>query len=137
MTEPVRLDTFSSTSGHLTVYNNLLPGEVKRVFYIYDAAQATRGGHRHHRAWNALICIAGRCCIYVHDGHQEQDIWLDSPDKCLVLAPNDWHVMHQFSADAVLLVLSNEPYDITDYIDEPYPTGRYAHSAAVTRAAVS
>ena len=129
MAKLVRLDTFSSTSGHLTVYNNLLPGDIKRVFYIYGAERATRGGHRHHRAWNALICVVGRCCIYVHDGQQEQEVWLDRPDACLVLAPTDWHVMNQFSADAVLLVLSNEPYDVADYIDESYPTGRYAGQA--------
>lgn len=126
MAKLVNLDTFTSTSGSLTVYNNSLPGDIKRVFYIYGAENATRGGHRHHQAWNALICVAGKCCVYTHDGETEQDVWLDDPTKCLILEPADWHVMNQFSADAVLLVLSNEPYRLADYIDEPYPTGRYA-----------
>lgn len=125
MAEIFTLDTFSSTSGHLTVYKNTLPSEVKRVFYIYGAGEQTRGGHRHHKAWNSLICVAGRCRICVHDGEREIDYVLDSPTLCLVLEPKDWHVMHEFSADAVLLVLSNEPYDLADYIDEPYPDCRY------------
>jgi dTDP-4-dehydrorhamnose 3,5-epimerase-like enzyme len=126
MAEIFTLDTFSSPSGHLTVYNNTLPGDVKRVFYIYGAGGRTRGGHRHHKAWNTLICIAGRCRIYVHNGEQEQEYVLDSPTSCLVLEPKDWHVMHEFSTDAVLLVLSNEPYDLADYIDKPYANCRYA-----------
>jgi dTDP-4-dehydrorhamnose 3,5-epimerase-like enzyme len=111
------------------VYNNVLPSDIKRVFYIYGAEQATRGGHRHHKAWNALICVAGSCSVYTYNGEQETDILLNDPKKCLILEPSDWHVMSQFSADAVLLVLSNEPYDQADYIDEPYPTGRYASQA--------
>ncbi|MBO0947463.1 sugar 3,4-ketoisomerase [Fibrella forsythiae] len=121
------LDTFNSTSGNLTVYNNTLPGDIKRVFYIHSAGNAQRGGHRHHKAWNALICLVGQCHVYVQDGQKEEDYTLVSPDTCLVLEPKDWHVMDQFSDDAVLLVLSNEPYDQADYIDEPYPSSRYAH----------
>jgi hypothetical protein len=129
MANIIDLDTFTSSSGSLTVYNNVLPGDIKRVFYIYGAEQATRGGHRHHRAWNALICLAGSCSVYVHNGQQEQDFLLDSPTQCLMLEPQDWHVMSGFSADAILLALSNEPYDMADYVDEPYPTGRYARQS--------
>jgi hypothetical protein len=51
------------------------------------------------------------------------------PTQCLVLAPQDWHVMSEFSTNAILLALSNESYDVADYIDEPYPTGRYARQS--------
>ncbi|MEZ0538777.1 sugar 3,4-ketoisomerase [Fibrella arboris] len=126
MAEIFTLDTFNSLSGNLTVYNNTLPGDIKRVFYIHGAGNAQRGGHRHHNAWNALICLVGHCHVYVQDSETEGDYTLASPNTCLVLEPKDWHVMDQFSDDAVLLVLSNEPYDKADYIDEPYPACRYA-----------
>jgi hypothetical protein len=29
--------------------------------------------------------------------------------------------MDAFTEDCVLLVLASEPYDVNDYIDEPYP----------------
>ncbi|MEZ0484122.1 sugar 3,4-ketoisomerase [Fibrella aquatica] len=121
------LDTFSSEAGNLTVYNNTLPSDIRRVFYIHGAGNAERGGHRHHKSWNALICLTGHCHVYVQDGQVEEDYTLASPDDCLVLEPKDWHVMDRFSEDAILLVLSNEPYDRADYIDEPYPNCRYAH----------
>ena len=119
------LETFNSNSGNLTVYNNTLPGDIKRVFYIHGAGIRQRGGHRHHKAWNALICLVGQCHVYVQDGQCEEDYTLVSPNTCLVLEPKDWHVMDQFSEDAVLLVLSNVSYDKADYIDEPYPDCRY------------
>ena len=126
----IELETFASGLGQLTVFNNLLPSDIKRVFYIYEAGGATRGGHRHHRAWNALICLAGSCRVYVHDGQHEQEYTLGTPNSCLVLEPTDWHVMDQFSANAILLVLSNEPYSQADYIDTPYATGQYAAESA-------
>ena len=124
MAKTFTLNTFNSTAGNLTVYNNTLPGDIKRVFYIHGAGNAQRGGHRHHTAWNALICLVGQCHVYVHDGKTEVDYTL-AAETCLVLEPKDWHVMDQFSHDAVLLVLSNEPYSVADYIDEPYPGCRY------------
>jgi hypothetical protein len=36
------------------------------------------------------------------------------------LYPEDYHSMHSFSKDAVLLVLASEYYDSNDYIYEPY-----------------
>ncbi|GAB3559010.1 sugar 3,4-ketoisomerase [Spirosoma fluminis] len=115
------LKTFSSDTGNLTVFENIIPGVIQRVFYIYKAGQAARAGHRHHKAWNALICLNGTCRVYVDNGTEETTYHLSSPDQCLVLKPEDWHTMDRFSEDAILLVVSNEQYDKNDYIYEPYP----------------
>ncbi|TDE11542.1 sugar 3,4-ketoisomerase [Dyadobacter psychrotolerans] len=116
----IELKTFSSGTGNLTVFENIIPGAIKRVFYIYGAGDTKRGGHRHHKAWNALICIHGSCRVYSNDGEEEEYFLLDNPEVCLILEPKDWHIMDSFSKDAILLVLSNEHYDQADYIDEPY-----------------
>jgi dTDP-4-dehydrorhamnose 3,5-epimerase-like enzyme len=115
-----QLETYSSEKGNLTVFEEFLPGEIKRVFYIYGAEGAVRGEHRHHRAWNALMCVSGRCKVYVNNGATEQIFELDSPDKCLLLEPKDWREMYNFSGDALLLVVSNLSYEASDYITEPY-----------------
>jgi hypothetical protein len=120
MPKLVQLDTFHSDAGNLTVFEKLIPGTIKRVFYIYGATDLSRGGHRHHATWNALICIHGSCHIYSNDGVLEEDFTLDNPTTCLILEPKDWHIMDTFSKDSILLVLSNEYYDKADYIDEPY-----------------
>lgn len=121
MAQLVELKTFTSTSGHLTVFETILPGSIQRVFYIYQVGDATRAGHRHKETWNALICLNGSCRVYNNDGETEQTYILDTPTKCLVLEPKDWHLMDTFSDDAILLVVSNQRYDQADYIDEPYP----------------
>lgn len=121
-----QLKTYSSEKGNLTIFEKLLPGTIQRVFYIYGATGAARAGHRHVKTWNSLICLAGSCRIYAHDGISERFYHLDSPDQCLVLEPKEWHVMDNFTSDAILLVVSNEPYDQADYITEPYPNSRFA-----------
>ena len=120
MPKIVELNTFNTGSGNLTVFEKIIPGTIKRVFYIYGSGDMSRGGHRHHKAWNALICITGSCRVYSNDGITEEFFMLDNPTSCLILEPKDWHIMDSFSDDAILLVLSNEYYDLADYIDEPY-----------------
>lgn len=128
MASLIELDTFHSESGNLTVFEKMMPGTIKRVFYIYGAGDAPRGGHRHHKTWNALICLHGHCRVYANDGHEESHFLLDNPGNCLILEPQDWHTMEGFSEDAILLVLANEYYDVSDYIDAPYPAVMLKHA---------
>lgn len=115
----IDLKTFSDNRGNLTVMDNVLPFEIKRVYYIYNATQK-RGGHRHHKTIQAIICLAGSCRIFVNDNVSKNTYILDKPDKCLVIEPKDWHTMDNFSINALLLVVSSEHYDVKDYIDEEY-----------------
>lgn len=115
----IDLKTNRDVRGNLTVIEKVLPFEIKRVYYIYDAI-GRRGGHRHKTTQQALICLNGSCEIFVDSGKVTSTITLDSPGKCLILPPEDWHTMDNFSRGAVLLVLASENYDISDYIDEKY-----------------
>ncbi len=116
----IDLPTVQDPRGSLTIADDALPFPIKRVYYIYGVTQK-RGGHRHHRTIQALICVKGSCEVYTHNGQTETTYRLDHPSKCLLVEPQDWHTMDQFSADAILLVISSEHYDRSDYIDEPYP----------------
>ena len=116
----VDLKTFSEQKGSLTVIEKILPFLIKRVFYIYNVDDSVRGKHRHHKTIQAAICIKGSCEIYNNDGKTETNFQLDSPNKCLILEPRDWHSMQKFSSDAVLLVLASEEFDAKDYIYQPY-----------------
>ncbi len=120
MAHIIDLPTFSDERGSLTVVEKLIPFEIKRFYYIYDAT-AKRGGHRHKNTTQALMCLGGSCEIYVNDNNVEQVFSLDSPSKCLVLQAKDWHTMDKFSQGSTLLVFSSSFYDVNDYIDEKYP----------------
>lgn len=123
MAKLIYLPTFQNETGHLTVFEKFLPGDIKRVFYIHGAPEsAERAGHAHVRSWNALVCVSGQCRVFVTNGTEETTVDLSRPDECLVLEPGDWHTMGQFAPNTVLLVASNEYYDPTDYVTErPVP----------------
>jgi len=119
MANIIDLPTFSDGRGTLTVVEKLLPFDIKRFYYIYDVT-SKRGGHRHKKTIQALICLCGSCEIYVNNGESEKKYILDNPAKCLIIDPKDWHTMYNFSKNANLLVFSSEYYDVNDYIDEEY-----------------
>src|SRR5205085_12318448 len=100
MAKIIDLKTFTDKRGNLTVIEKVIPFDIKRIFYIYGVDSSRRGGHRHHKTIQAAICIAGRCTIYNNDSLKEEVFELDRPDKCLILYPNDWHEMYNFSPDA-------------------------------------
>ena len=115
------LQTFTDKRGNLTVIENVLPFSIERVFYIYGVDDSKRGGHRHHRTIQAAICIQGECKIFNNNGASEEVFHLDKPSICLILEPNDWHIMFDFSPNAILMVLASEKYDPKDYIFDKYP----------------
>lgn len=114
------LKTFTDTRGNLTVVEKVIPFDIKRIFYIYGVDDSERGGHRHIKTIQAAICLQGSCTIYNDDNIEKKEFVLDSPDKCLILEPQDWHKMYKFSKDAILMVLASEFFDSNDYIYEPY-----------------
>jgi len=118
----INLNTFCDYRGNLTIIERVLPFNIKRVYYIYNVPteNVTRGGHRHHSNIQALICLKGRCEILNNNGSKKENFVLDNPEKCLILESKDWHIMHDFSKDAILLVLASENYNPNDYIEEEY-----------------
>ena len=113
------LPTFGDPRGMLTVLDGALPFPIIRTYWIYGADGQTRGGHRHRKAHQALVAIAGTVTVYMNDGVVSQEVVLNSPSFCLLVRPKDWHTM-TFGPGSVLLVISSQPYDRGDYIDEPY-----------------
>lgn len=116
----INLKTFTDARGNLTVIEKTIPFNINRIFYIYGVDESVRGGHRHHKTIQAAICIQGNCIISNNDGNSANHFELNSPDKCLILEPKDWHQMHHFSPDAILMVLASEHFDENDYIYESY-----------------
>jgi hypothetical protein len=116
----IRLKTHSDKRGNLTVIEKEIPFEIKRLFYIYGVDESKRGGHRHKTTVQAAICIHGSCKVSNNDGKERQEFILDHPSTCLILEAKDFHVMHSFSPDAVLLVLASTHFDPADYIWEDY-----------------
>jgi hypothetical protein len=120
MARIIDLKTFTDKRGNLTVIEKIIPFDIKRVFYIYGVDDSKRGGHRHHKTIQAAICIKGRCTIYNNNGATEEVFELNQPNKCLIIQPEDWHTMYNFSPDAILMLFASEYFDEKDYIFQPY-----------------
>ena len=116
----IDLKTFTDKRGNLTVIEKSIPFDIKRIFYIYGVDDSSRGGHRHKTTLQAAICLRGHCRIHNNNGVLEESFVLDQPNKCLILETKDWHIMDQFSPDAILMVLASEYFNEGDYIFEPY-----------------
>jgi hypothetical protein len=107
--------------GSLTVLEREVPFPIRRVFVIHGVpGDVRRGGHRHKRTRQALVCIGGSCVVDCQTPTSHSTHRLDRADQCLIIEPEDFHWMHSFSSGAVLVVLASEPFDRADYIHEAY-----------------
>jgi len=120
MAYTVTLPTHTDPRGSLTVIERCIPFEIKRVYFIHHCSKEPRGGHRHRKTIQALVCVQGSCRISWSDGRKDCVTLLDDPSTLLILDPEDYHTMYDFTPDAVLAVLASEYYDKDDYIEEPY-----------------
>lgn len=118
MAKLITLPVHQNNSGKINVVEKILPFQVKRVYWIYDILQ-NRGGHSHKITRQAVISIKGHCNILVKKKNYEKSFYLNSNTKLLILEPEDWHLIRDFSKDLILLVFASEEYDINDYIDDP------------------
>jgi dTDP-4-dehydrorhamnose 3,5-epimerase-like enzyme len=116
------LSTFSDKRGNLTVVEKVLPFSINRVFYIYGVDNSVRGMHRHKKTIQAAIAIKGSCVISCKSGDYEKivEYKLDIPSKCLLLYPEDFHSMYNFTQDCILMVFASDTYSKDDYIFDEY-----------------
>lgn len=106
--------------GHLVIVEGMkdIPFEIKRIFYIYGSdAEVVRGQHANLRSEFVLINVAGKSKVKVKDGLGNEAVFsLNRPHTGIYLPRMVWKDMYDFSEDSVLLVLSSEHYDASEYI---------------------
>lgn len=99
------------------IENDIVPFEVKRVYYLYDIpSYAKRGGHSHKNLLQVLIAISGSFDVILKDGKTENIVTLNKPDKGLLITNNTWRELENFSSGAVCLVLASDVFNEDDYI---------------------
>ncbi len=97
--------------------NHNTPFDIKRVYYIYGTISGVRRGlHAHKNLKQIAVCITGSCMFNLDNGHEKDDVLLDSPTKGLLIEGLVWREMYDFSSDCVLMVIASEYYDENDYI---------------------
>ena len=115
----VEFSEMGDERGNLVVIegNKDIPFDIKRVFYMYGTdSTMVRGSHANRKSQFVLINVAGKSKIKVDDGFSKSVIELDKPRMGVYLPAMLWKDMYDFSEDSVLLVLSSEHYDGSEYI---------------------
>jgi len=118
MPKIIEISTYKDDRGSLSIIEKILPFSIKRVYYIYDTSKKARGGHRHKKTIQFLVCISGSCNIICYEKDIKRKYVLDKPNLGLIIYPDDFHIMDNFSRNSVLLVLASEYFNKEDYIDE-------------------
>ena len=94
-----------------------IPFGLRRAYYIFDTrTDVSRGFHVHRRLEQMAVCVSGKCRMVLDDGHSKESVWLDAPDKAVILRKMIWREMHDFSDDCLLVVFASEHYVESDYI---------------------
>ncbi len=114
----IEIPKIEDRRGNLAVIEkDLLPYEVKRVYYLYDVpSDAYRGGHAHIEQYEFLIALSGSFEVIVDDGDKKQTITLNKPNKGLLIPIGIWRELENFSSGSVCLVLASDVFDEADYV---------------------
>jgi len=115
----IDFSAFPSKEASLLVYESQkhVPFSIKRVFTIIASEKCKRGFHAHKQATQLLICLQGKCVVTVDDGTSKKNIVLNQPNEGLLIPSTIWGEQ-AYEANTILMVLTDQPYDESDYIRE-------------------
>jgi dTDP-4-dehydrorhamnose 3,5-epimerase-like enzyme len=104
--------------GNLSVIeNDVIPFEIKRVYYLYDVPSgAERGGHSHKEQQEFLVALSGSFDVILNDGQHEKVVSLNKPFEGLLITNGIWRELKNFSSGAVCLVIASAVFEEEDYI---------------------
>lgn len=116
--EIIEIPKIENSLGNIAVVEKeVIPFDIKRVYYLYDIpSSSSRGGHSHKNLQQVLIAISGSFDVVLKDGDSVSTVTLNKPDKGLLIKKNTWREIENFSSGAVCLVLASAVYDEEDYI---------------------
>ena len=106
--------------GNLSVIeNDVIPFNIKRVYYLYDVPSgAERGGHSHREQYEFLVALSGSFDVILNDGNQQKTVILNKPFEGLLITNEIWRELKNFSSGAVCLVIASDVFSEDDYIRE-------------------
>ncbi len=99
--------------------NTDIPFDIRRIFYIYGKGNvgSVRGKHSNRKSEFVLFIVKGKCKIKTIDENNNEIVYeLNEPNEAVYLPKMVWKEMYDFTEDAVLMVLTNEYYDSSEYI---------------------
>ncbi|WP_111684616.1 sugar 3,4-ketoisomerase [Winogradskyella tangerina] len=117
-TQLIEIPKVHDERGSLAVVEkDIIPFEIKRVYYLYDVpTDSFRGGHAHKKQQSVVIALSGSFEVIIDDGHTRQRIMLNKPNQGLYIPTDIWREIDNFSSGAVCLVLASTNFDASEYV---------------------
>ena len=114
-----KLKTFTDNRGSLTIAEEGIdvPFRIQRVYWIHGVPEGEeRGKHSNKVSSEFVVAVSGSVDITLENINGRTTYHLDAKDKGLLIPPDTWDEIRNFSPDAVLLVLASHSYDESTYI---------------------
>lgn len=113
----INFPKMSSPDASLFVYQG---GEevsfsMERVFVVKASKRTDRGAHAHKECAQLLVVVEGECVVTCDDGVEKSTHILKDPAHGLLVPPTIW-AEQDYQAGTVLMVLTDHPYDESDYL---------------------
>lgn len=115
-----KLKTYTDKRGSLTIVEegHNIPFKIQRVYWIHNVPQGEeRGKHSNKEIYEYVVAVNGSVDITLEDINGRREYHLDAKDKGLLIPPDTWDELRNFSPDAVLLVLASHGYNADTYIN--------------------
>ena len=125
-----QLKTHTDKRGSLTIVERGLeiPFDIQRVYWIHNVPQGEeRGRHSNTEMYEYVVAVNGSVDITLEDTNGRREYHLDSKEKGLLIPPDTWDELRNFSADAVLLVMASHNYNPDTYINSYEEFLNYIH----------
>lgn len=93
----IEIPSFSDSRGDLCVLEkgDVLPFEIKRIFYTYNVPPSeSRGAHAHKKCHQFLIAVSGAVRVIAEDGRSRKEFCLDEPTRGVLLPAGVWGIQY-------------------------------------------
>jgi hypothetical protein len=109
----LNLDLAHKNKSTLYIYENILPQPIKRIFFIKGIEKNEHRGAGPIDAYEGIVCIEGSCKVIVKDNITDEvkEYNLNSPQKCLILEPKEWHQITNFLENTIIMAFSDKSYE--------------------------
>lgn len=121
MNEPriIELPKILDHRGNLSFFENSkqIPFDIARTYWIYDVPGGeTRGSHAFRQQQEFIVALSGSFDIVLNDGENEVKYAMNRSYYGLYVPPMYWRRLENFSTNSLALIVSDMPYNSTDYI---------------------
>lgn len=117
----IELPKICDPRGNMSVIESWqqVPFGIKRAYWIYDVPGGMfRNGHAFKTQQEMIVALSGSFDVALNDGAGERRYHMARSYYGLYVPPMTWRKIDNFSTNSVVLVLSDELYDASDYIED-------------------